>query len=89
MAGLVMKQGKVDVVDVGADRIAAERGCGEQDRDVLSRGAGEARMGFRLLWRASSNTFDLNLASGDLIPIEERAGRRLRRGLDVGRGRRG
>ena len=34
MVGYIMSKGMVDAVVVGADRIAGERGCREQDRDL-------------------------------------------------------
>ena len=80
MAGLVMKQGKVDVVIVGADRIArngdAANKIGTYSVAVLAKAHG-----IPFIVAAPSNTFDLNLASGDLIPIEERAGEEITEGF--------
>ncbi|MFH1730068.1 MAG: S-methyl-5-thioribose-1-phosphate isomerase [Planctomycetota bacterium] len=71
-AGLVMKQGKVDLVIVGADRIAANGDAankiGTYSLAVL---AGEHDVPFYVA--APLSTFDLTLDSGDKIPIEERS----------------
>jgi len=71
-AGLVMKQGKADLVIVGADRIAANGDAankiGTYSLAVL---AGEHDVPFYVA--APLSTFDLTLDSGDKIPIEERA----------------
>ena len=70
-AGLVMKQGKVDLVIVGADRIAANGDAankiGTYSVAVL---AGEHNVPFYVA--APLSTFDLTLDSGEKIPIEER-----------------
>src|SRR5918999_1234659 len=71
MAGHVMKQGKVDAVVVGADRIAANgdtaNKIGTYMVAVLAR---EHRVPFYVA--APLTTLDLSLASGEEIPIEER-----------------
>jgi methylthioribose-1-phosphate isomerase len=72
MAGAVMAQGKVDFVVVGADRIAANgdvaNKIGTYTVAVLC-----ARHQIPFTVAAPLSTLDLSLASGSLIPIEERA----------------
>ena len=72
MAGLLMRQGKVDLVITGADRIAANGDAankiGTYGLAVLAKAHGIA-----FYIAAPSSTFDLTLASGAEIPIEERA----------------
>lgn len=76
MAGLVMSQGKVDLVIVGADRIAANGDAankiGTYSVAVLAR-----EHGVPFYMAAPSSTFDLDLESGDRIPIEERDGEEI------------
>jgi methylthioribose-1-phosphate isomerase len=71
MAGHVMKQGKVDAVVVGADRIAANGDAankiGTYMVAVLAR---QHNIPFYVA--APISTLDLTLASGEEIPIEER-----------------
>lgn len=71
MAGHVMKQGQVDVVVVGADRIAANGDAankiGTYMVAVLAR---QHNIPFYVA--APISTIDLSLATGDEIPIEER-----------------
>ena len=71
MAGHVMKNGKVDAVVVGADRIAANgdtaNKIGTYMVAVLAR-----EHGVPFYVAAPVNTLDLSLASGEEIPIEER-----------------
>jgi len=71
MAGHVMKQGKVDTVVVGADRIAANgdtaNKIGTYMVAVLAR-----QHGIPFYVAAPVSTVDLSLPSGDAIPIEER-----------------
>ncbi|HKP73476.1 MAG TPA: S-methyl-5-thioribose-1-phosphate isomerase [Pyrinomonadaceae bacterium] len=71
MAGHVMKQGKVDAVVVGADRVAANgdtaNKIGTYMVAVLAR---EHNIPFYVA--APVSTVDLNIASGEHIPIEER-----------------
>ena len=71
MAGWVMKKKMVDAVIVGADRIAANGDAankiGTYSVAVLAK---EHRIPFYIA--APSSTFDFTLASGELIPIEER-----------------
>ena len=71
MAGHIMKSGKVDVVVVGADRIAANgdtaNKIGTYMVAVLAR---QHKIPFYVA--APITTLDLSLESGDDIPIEER-----------------
>ncbi len=71
MAGHVMKQGKVDAVVVGADRIAANgdtaNKIGTYMVAVLAR-----QHDIPFYVAAPVSTLDLSLASGEEIPIEER-----------------
>ena len=72
MAGHLMKCGDVDAVVVGADRIAANGDAankiGTYTVAVLAQ-----RHGIPFYVAAPSSTFDLSLAEGGAIPIEERA----------------
>ena len=71
MAGVVMRQGKVNLVVVGADRIAANgdtaNKIGTYSVAVLAK-----EHGVPFYVAAPVSTFDLSLPSGDGIPIEER-----------------
>ena len=71
MAGFLMKQGKVDAVITGADRIVANGDAankiGTFSLSILTK---EHNIPFYIA--APSSTFDLNIKSGDEIPIEER-----------------
>jgi methylthioribose-1-phosphate isomerase len=71
MAGHFMKAGKIDAVITGADRIAANgdtaNKIGTYTAAVL---AGEHGIPFYIA--APASTFDLSLATGEEIPIEER-----------------
>ncbi len=71
MAGLVMKQGKVDLVVVGADRIAAN-GDAANKIGTYSVAVLAAKHDVPFYVAAPLSTFDLTLASGEEIPIEER-----------------
>jgi methylthioribose-1-phosphate isomerase len=71
MAAWVMKQGRVQAVIVGADRIAANGDAankiGTYGLSVLAKAHG-----IPFYVAAPSSTFDLTLAEGSQIPIEER-----------------
>ena len=71
MAGSVMREGKIDAIFVGADRIAGNgdvaNKIGTYPLAVLAR---EHDVPFYVV--APTSTFDLSLESGDEIPIEER-----------------
>jgi methylthioribose-1-phosphate isomerase len=70
-AGLLMRQGEIDAVIVGADRVAANgdvaNKIGTYGLAVLAR-----RHGIPFYVAAPLSTVDLGAASGDNIPIEER-----------------
>ncbi len=70
MAGHVMKQKRVQAVVVGADRIAAN-GDAANKIGTYSVAVLAARHNIPFYVAAPSSTFDLTLASGDEIPIEE------------------
>lgn len=71
MAATLMKQGKIDLVLAGADRIAANgdtaNKIGTYNLAVLAK---YHKIPFYIV--APESTFDLNLASGKQIPIEQR-----------------
>lgn len=71
MAGAIMRQGRVDCVVVGADRIAANgdvaNKIGTYTVAVLA-----AQHGVPFYVAAPMSTVDFTLTCGDLIPIEER-----------------
>ena len=72
MASFTMKQGKIDIVFVGADRVAAN---GDFANKIGTSGvailAGYYGIPFYCL--APSSTIDMSIQSGEDIPIEERA----------------
>jgi methylthioribose-1-phosphate isomerase len=72
MAGWLMKQKKVQAVITGADRIAANgdtaNKIGTYSLSVLA-----AKHGIPFYVAAPSSTFDLSMATGANIPIEQRA----------------
>ncbi|UCG49692.1 MAG: S-methyl-5-thioribose-1-phosphate isomerase [Phycisphaerales bacterium] len=72
MAGWLMKQGKINAVITGADRIAANGDAankiGTYSVSILAR-----EHGVPFYIAAPSSTFDLSIASGAEIPIEQRA----------------
>jgi methylthioribose-1-phosphate isomerase len=72
MAGWLMKQGRVNAVITGADRIAANgdtaNKIGTYSLSILAR-----EHGVPFYIAAPSSTFDLKIKSGVEIPIEERA----------------
>jgi len=71
MAGWLMKQGKIDMVITGADRIAANGDAankiGTYSLSILGR---QHEIPFYIA--APSSTFDLSMKSGAEIPIEQR-----------------
>jgi methylthioribose-1-phosphate isomerase len=75
-AGALMRQKKIDLVITGADRIAANgdtaNKIGTYQIAVLAK---ENRIPFYIA--APLATIDLNIACGDLIPVEERDGREI------------
>ena len=72
MAAQVMREGRVQAVLVGADRIAAN---GDAANKIGTYGLAvlAAAHGIPFYIAAPTSTFDLSLANGDLIPIEQRA----------------
>ena len=72
MAGHLMQRGRVQAIVVGADRIAANGDVANKiGTYALAVLAKENRVPFYVA--APTSTVDLNLASGDEIPIEERS----------------
>jgi S-methyl-5-thioribose-1-phosphate isomerase len=71
-AGYYIKKGEVDMLIVGADRIAANgdvaNKIGTYEKAVLAK---ENNIPFYVA--APTTTFDLNISNGDEIPIEERS----------------
>ncbi|MBN8618917.1 MAG: S-methyl-5-thioribose-1-phosphate isomerase [Anaerolineae bacterium] len=71
-AGFYMQRGEIKIVLVGADRVAANgdfaNKIGTYQIAVLAK-----ENGIPFYTVAPTSTIDLNLASGDLIPIEERS----------------
>jgi len=76
MAGYFMKQGKIDLVIVGADRIAANgdvaNKIGTYSVAVLAK-----EHGIPFYVAAPLSTIDISLESGEKIPIEERDSREV------------
>ena len=77
MAGVLMKQGKVQVVITGADRIAAN-GDAANKIGTYSVAVLAKVHGIPFYVAAPSSTFDLTLANGAKIPIEERDAQEVR-----------
>jgi methylthioribose-1-phosphate isomerase len=80
MAGQVMREGKIQAVVVGADRITANgdtaNKIGTYSVAVLAHAHG-----IPFYVAAPTTTFDLTLATGDLIPIEQRASTEITHGF--------
>ncbi|MCA9177454.1 MAG: S-methyl-5-thioribose-1-phosphate isomerase, partial [Planctomycetales bacterium] len=80
MAAQVMREGRVQAVITGADRIAANgdsaNKIGTYSLAVLARAHG-----IPFYIAAPSSTFDLSLPTGDGIPIEERDAREITHGF--------
>ncbi len=72
MAGWLMKQGKINAVITGADRIAAN-GDAANKIGTYSLSVLAARHKIPFYVAAPSSTFDLSISSGNSIPIEQRA----------------
>ncbi|BBE32107.1 methylthioribose-1-phosphate isomerase [Tepiditoga spiralis] len=77
MAGWVMKQGKINAVIVGADRIAANgdtaNKIGTYSVSILAK-----KHGIPMYIAAPLSTIDLNTPTGEEIPIEERSHNEVR-----------
>jgi methylthioribose-1-phosphate isomerase len=80
MAAQVMKEGKVHLVIVGADRIAAN---GDTANKIGTYGVALLAQahGIPFYVAAPSSTFDLSLTSGEAIPIEQRDPREVTHGF--------
>ncbi len=80
MAAQVMKEGKVQLVVVGADRIAAN---GDAANKIGTYGVAVLAHahGIPFYVAAPSSTFDLSLADGSTIPIEQRDPAEITRGF--------
>jgi methylthioribose-1-phosphate isomerase len=80
MAGQVMKEGKVQVVVVGADRIAAN---GDTANKIGTYGVAVLAQahGIPFYVAAPSSTFDQRVPTGDAIPIEQRDPREITHGF--------
>ena len=80
MAAQVMKEGRVQLVIVGADRIAAN---GDTANKIGTYGVAllAKAHGIPFYVAAPSSTFDLSLPSGDAIPIEQRDPREITHGF--------
>jgi methylthioribose-1-phosphate isomerase len=80
MAAQVMKERRVDLVVVGADRIAAN---GDTANKIGTYGVAllARAHGIPFYVAAPSSTFDLSLPTGDAIPIEQRAAQEVTRGF--------
>jgi len=80
MAAQVMKEGRVQVVITGADRIAAN---GDTANKIGTYGVAllAHAHGIPFYVAAPSTTFDLSLATGESIPIEQRDAREITHGL--------
>lgn len=80
MAGQVMKEGRVHVAIVGADRIAAN---GDTANKIGTYGVAllAHAHGIPFYVAAPSSTFDLSISNGDKIPIEQRDPREITHGF--------
>jgi methylthioribose-1-phosphate isomerase len=80
MAAQVMKEGRVQLVVVGADRIAAN---GDTANKIGTYGVAllARAHGIPFYVAAPSSTFDLSLPNGDGIPIEQRDSREITHGF--------
>lgn len=77
MAGYLMQQGKVDLVIVGADRIAANGDTANKIGTYSVAVLAQAH-GIPFYVAAPTSTIDLKVASGQEIPIEERPAKEVR-----------
>ena len=80
MAAQVMKEGRIQVVITGADRIAAN---GDVANKIGTYGIAVVAQahGIPFYVAAPSSSFDLSLARGDEIPIEQRAAEEVTNGF--------
>ena len=80
MAGQVMKEGRVQAVITGADRVAAN-GDSANKIGTYSLAVLAHAHGIPFYIAAPVSTFDLSLESGDAIPIEQRAATEITEGF--------
>ncbi len=82
MAAQVMREGKVQAVVVGADRITA---CGDAANKIGTYGVAILAKYHNIPFyvAAPSSTFDLNMQTGDSIPIEQRDSREVTCGFGL------
>lgn len=80
MAGWVMKEGRVQAVITGADRIAAN-GDSANKIGTYSVALLAKAHGIPFYIAAPSSTFDLSIETGEKIPIEERAASEITHGF--------
>ncbi len=80
MAGLLMKQGKIQLVVTGADRIAAN-GDAANKIGTYSVAVLAKAHGIPFYIAAPRSTFDLSIPDGSHIPIEIRGEEEIRRGF--------
>jgi methylthioribose-1-phosphate isomerase len=80
MAGQVMREGRVQMVIVGADRIAANGDTANKIGTYSVAVLAQAH-GIPFFVAAPSNTFDLSIATGEQIPIEQRDPREVTHGF--------
>jgi methylthioribose-1-phosphate isomerase len=80
MAAQVMKEGRIQIVITGADRIAAN---GDTANKIGTYGVALLAQAHAIPFyvAAPSSTFDLSLATGEAIPIEQRDAREVTHGL--------
>ncbi len=80
MAATVMAQGKVDAVIVGADRVAAN---GDVANKIGTFGVAVLAREFHIPFYVAAplSSIDMSLASGELIPIEERKAEEVTQGF--------
>jgi len=82
MAGYLMQQGRVDLVIVGADRIAANGDTANKIGTYALAVLAQAH-GIPFYVAAPTSTIDLKVSSGQEIPIEERAAQEMRQVFGV------
>jgi len=80
MAGQVLREGRVDAIITGADRIAAN-GDAANKIGTYALAVLAARHGVPFYVAAPTSTFDMTLDSGDAIPIEQRAAEEITEGF--------
>ena len=80
MAGQVMREGKVQAVVVGADRITANGDTANKIGTYSVAVLAQAH-GIPFYVAAPTTTFDLTLPTGDLITIEQRASTEITHGF--------